>query len=50
MNASAVGYYERVGTNIKCVHAALERVEGGRDILRLPNFGCDDLKAERIGR
>ncbi len=40
---------ERVGTDIECVRAALERLEGGRDILRSPDFGCDDLKAERAG-
>ena len=42
--------YERIGTDIKCVRATLERVEGGRDILRSPYFECGDLEAERAGR
>ena len=43
-------HYERVGHDIKCIRAALERVEGGRDILRSPDFECGDLEAERAGR
>ena len=42
--------YERVATDIKCIRAALERLEGGRDILRSPNFECRDFEAERAGR
>ena len=38
VDANAVGGYERVGHDIKCIRAALERVEGGRDILRSPDF------------
>ena len=30
--------------------AALERVEGGRNILGSPDFECRDLEAERAGR
>ena len=36
--------------DIKCLCAALERLEGGRDILRSPDFECGDLEAERAGR
>ena len=42
--------HERVADNIKRVGAALERLEGGRDILRAPDFGWDDLKTERASR
>ena len=41
---------ERVGTDVKCLRAALERLEGGRDILRSPDFERGDLEAERAGR
>ena len=37
-------------TDIKRVRAALERLEGGRDILGSPDFDCGDLEAERAGR
>ena len=36
--------------DIKCIRAALERLEGGRDILGSPDFECGDLEAERAGR
>ena len=42
--------HKRVGTDIKCICAALERLEGGRDVLGSPDFRCDDLEAERAGR
>jgi hypothetical protein len=29
--------------------AALEFLEGGRDILRMPDFECDDFETERAG-
>jgi hypothetical protein len=45
-----VGDYERVGTDIKGIRAAVERHEGGRDILASPDFGCGNLEAERAGR
>src|SRR6266511_6024461 len=35
---------------MKRVRAALERLEGGCDILRSPDFEWGDLKAERAGR
>ena len=41
---------KRVDTDIKCVRAAFQRLEGGRDILRLPNFESVDFEAERGGR
>ena len=43
-------FVERVDSDIKCVRAALERLEGGRDILRSPDFEWDDFEAERAGR
>src|SRR5262249_59894939 len=50
MDANPVAGYERVGRDIKCIRAALERLEGGRDILRSPDFECDDIEAKRAGR
>ena len=50
VDANQVGDYERVSTNIECVRAAFERLEGGRDILRLPYFRCGDLEADRASR
>ena len=41
---------ERITSNVKCVRAALERLESGRDVLRTSDFGCRDLEAERMGR
>ena len=42
---------ERVATHIKRLRAALERVEGGRDILRLSDFELgDNVEAELVGR
>jgi hypothetical protein len=29
--------------------AALERLEGGYDILRMPDFECDEFETERAG-
>ena len=48
--SNPVGAYERVGNDVECIRAALKRLEGGRDILRSPDFECGDLKAERAGR
>jgi hypothetical protein len=50
VDATPVGIHERVRTNIKGIRAVLERLEGGGDVLRPPDFGCSDLKAERAGR
>jgi hypothetical protein len=50
VDAGPIGVHERVGTKIKCIRAVLERLEGGCDVLRSPDFGCSDLKAERAGR
>ena len=36
--------------DIKRLRAALERLEGGRDILGSPDFQSGDLEAERAGR
>src|SRR4030095_2798374 len=47
VDTNPVGSYERVGTHIKRLRAALQRLEGGRDILRSPDFQCGDLEAER---
>src|SRR5262249_46029802 len=42
--------YERVATNINCVHSTIERVEGGHDILGPPEFESSDLKTKHAGR
>src|SRR5262245_8904063 len=47
IDASPVGVHERVRTNIKCIRAVLERLEGGCDVLRSPDFGCSDLTSVR---
>src|SRR5262249_20328127 len=44
-----MGEYQRVRREVKCLHSALERLEGGGDILCLPNFGGCDFEAERAG-
>src|SRR5215475_12871612 len=49
VDANPVGRREGVGTNIKCVRAALERLEGTRDILRFPDFEWEDFETERAG-
>src|SRR5215471_18318223 len=41
---------EGVAANINCVHATIERVEGGHDILGPPEFECSDLKTKHAGR
>ena len=41
---------ERVRTKVKCIHALPERLERRCDVLRSPDFGCGDLKAELAGR
>jgi hypothetical protein len=48
VNSQAVE--KRVGDSADRVNAPAERVEGGRDILCLADFGCGDVKTERPGR
>ena len=48
-DANPVGDHERVATDVERLRAALEQFEGGRDILRSPDFGCGDLKAQCMG-
>src|SRR5262249_25826786 len=50
VDASPVGQYERVASDIKGLRAAIERLERGRDIFGAPNFECRDIEAERAGR
>ena len=50
VDAHLVEIHERVANNIKCLRAALERLQGGCDILRAPDFQWDDLEAERASR
>ena len=38
VDANSISGYERVVADIKCLRAALERLEGGRNILRAPDF------------
>jgi hypothetical protein len=42
-----LGGTERVGTDIKGIHAAFEGVEGGRNILRAPDTKSDYVKSYR---
>ena len=41
---------ERDIPDIKCFRTTLERLDCGCDVLRTPDFECDDLKAEHVGR
>jgi hypothetical protein len=45
-----VGGYKRAGHDIKCVRAALKRVERGRYILGSPDFEWRDFDAEPASR
>jgi hypothetical protein len=38
IDANAVGVHERVDTDIKCIRAVLECLEGGRDVFASPDF------------
>jgi hypothetical protein len=38
IDANAVEVHERVDTDIKCIRAALECLEGGRDVFASPDF------------
>ena len=44
-----VGIYQRVGTHIKSLRPALERVEGRHDILRAPYFEHVDVNTNLTG-
>src|SRR5258708_14992563 len=50
IDANSVGVHERVDADIKCVCAALYRLEGGHDVLRSSDFDHDGLKPELSGR
>src|SRR5262245_1904588 len=50
MDPNLVGDGERFTNNIKGLRAPIKRLEGGRDIPRLPDFQRDRLDAERAGR
>jgi len=50
MVLNPVGQYKRLGGNIKCIRAPLDRLERRCDILGSPYFDRGDLKAERSGR
>ncbi len=41
---------KKVLTDKECVRAAFDRFQGGRDILRPPDFKRVDLEAEHAGR
>ena len=47
VNGKSVAADNRVEDDKKRVGAALERLESGRDILRSPDFRCDDIESER---
>jgi hypothetical protein len=38
IDANAVGIRERVENDIKCLGAAIERLEGGHNVFASPNF------------
>src|SRR5262249_5252596 len=44
-DANPVRVYQQIAANVECIRAALEGVEGGRDILRAPDFQRRDLLA-----
>jgi hypothetical protein len=50
VDTNPVSGYQRVGTDIKCLHTALERLKGGRDILGSPDFKGGHVEAERARR
>src|SRR6516165_1525467 len=45
-----IAVQNRIGSNIKRLRATLARFEGGRDILRSPNFESNNIEANRAGR
>jgi hypothetical protein len=47
MDTDPVIVDERFVDDVKRLRAALERIEGGRDILTAPDFHYDDFKSER---
>ena len=49
-DARAVGDNECIAHDVKCVRLGLERLEGGSDILRSPDFEWRDFEAERASR
>src|SRR6202047_1339045 len=49
VDTSMVGIYQRVGTHIKRLRPALERLEGGHDIPRVPYFEHVDVQAIPAG-
>src|SRR5262249_42109618 len=50
VNSNPIGRQKWRGADIKCIRAALERVERGRDILRPLDLRCDYSEVERAGR
>jgi len=48
VDASSIGKREQVLTDIKCFRAALDCLEGGRDILRSADFEYPRSEAERV--
>src|SRR5262245_31018612 len=50
VDANPVGVNERVASNIKCIGAALERLDGGYDVLPSPDFQGRGFEAQRAGR
>src|SRR6266516_3748789 len=50
VDANPVGVNERVASNIECIGAALERLDGGHDVLPSPDFQGRGFEAQRAGR
>jgi hypothetical protein len=50
VDVNSVSGYQRVVTDIKCVRAAVERLEDGRNILRVSDFVVSYLEPKRASR
>jgi hypothetical protein len=43
-----IGVCERVANDVKCIRVPFERLDGGCDVFRSPNFRSYDRKAECV--
>jgi len=49
VDLNSVAVYERIGHHVKRIGPVRERVEGGRNILRAPDFECRELIEQDAG-
>src|SRR5262249_17206157 len=49
-DARAVGTNEGTDHDVECVRLRLDRLDGGNDVLRSPDFGWSGFNTERAGR